>query len=267
MSKRRKRSKSTEFKSHRTSKENRLKLSYTPITFMKNIKEKQKDLFDKFMKLDITICMPVNRDYVPITLFASYMNLVKPSHVLITDNTIPLDEARNGLVSTFLVKRPHSEYLLFWDYDCLPKPDALFRLWNNQEDICSGLYFQKGPPFYPLMSVRGRIPGGDEGFVYLLDWEPGKKYYVHGIGLGFVLIKRRVFEKIDYPWFRFDIFSEDYYFCEKVRKAGFKIAVDTGVVVKHLSNRLEVDDKFYRLYKERELSKIIDFNPGVVVDK
>jgi len=238
----------------------------------KSTKTTKSDIFDpkkikEFSKLDITFAMPVSSDIVPIQLMASYMNLFKSNHVFITDNTIPLDTCRNALVATFLVKRPQSKYLLFWDSDMIPPRDALYKLWLDNEDIVSCLYFQKAPPFYPLMTVRGITPSGVSGFVHMLDWEPGKKYHVHGIGLGFVLIKRKVFERLDFPWFKFGRFSEDYLFCEQARKAGFKITVDTGVVVKHMTYRLGVDDKFYNLYKQHEKLKATDFSPGDISDK
>ena len=48
-----------------------------------------------------------------------------------------------------------------------------------------------------------------------------------------------MFEAIEPPYFYYEHgrkeggVSEDFYFCEKAREAGFKIAVHTGVLCKH----------------------------------
>ena len=68
-------------------------------------------------------------------------------------------------------------------------------------------------------------------------------------GMGWMLVKKGVFEKMEYPWFRPEMTSmditdpsgneikvkefttEDVFFCRKVKEMGFKVLVDTSVVV------------------------------------
>jgi GT2 family glycosyltransferase len=66
---------------------------------------------------------------------------------------------------------------------------------------------------------------------------------VSGVGFGFVAMKAGVFEKIDRPWFGAESFvmengmvvnyGEDYSWCVKAQRAGFKIWVDPAVRVGH----------------------------------
>jgi hypothetical protein len=61
-------------------------------------------------------------------------------------------------------------------------------------------------------------------------------------GMGFMLVKRGVFEKLEYPWFRpiekkigamVDFTMEDVAFCLRAKEAGFKVLVDPAVRVGH----------------------------------
>jgi hypothetical protein len=63
------------------------------------------------------------------------------------------------------------------------------------------------------------------------------------IGFGWVLVRKGVFESIEYPWFApklrklpggiEDVCSEDVAFCADAREAGFEIWVDPRVRVGH----------------------------------
>jgi GT2 family glycosyltransferase len=61
-------------------------------------------------------------------------------------------------------------------------------------------------------------------------------------GMGFMLVRKEVFESLEYPWFRplekrigdmVDFTMEDVAFCLKAKEKGFGIFVDTGVRVGH----------------------------------
>jgi len=169
-------------------------------------------LDEEVMDGEIFIAMP-SEGIISIELMNSYIRLIKPKHYFHSTNMIPLDKARNALVADFLVKAPNATHILFWDDDCIPEPDALMRLWLHNEPIVSGLYFQKGPPYHPLMSLKVKNLDNQEGYTHLIQWKDGQPYYVDGIGMGFVLIRRDVFQEIEFPPFEFTEFSEDYSFC------------------------------------------------------
>ena len=62
-------------------------------------------------------------------------------------------------------------------------------------------------------------------------------------GFGFMLIKKGVFESLEYPWFRplwkeidgniHEFMSEDVSICELFKKKNYKIYVNTNVVIGH----------------------------------
>lgn len=217
-------------------------------------------LSEDIMDGEVFIAMPSEGD-VSMDLMNAYIRLIKPKHYFHSTNMIPLDKARNALVADFLVKTPDATHILFWDDDIVPEPDALIRLWALNEPIVSGLYFQKGPPFHPLMSLKIREIGGGEGYTHLIHWDEDKKYNVDGIGMGFALIRRDVFQDIDWPpfsWYETE-FSEDYAFCTKARDAGYKIKVDTSVLLIHLADRYPVGYNDFKRHQDDLVIKQVAF--------
>ena len=58
-------------------------------------------------------------------------------------------------------------------------------------------------------------------------------------GLGCVLIKRNVLEKIEFRHIKDEEPWDDLWFCEDVREKGFKVYVDTSVRCKHYVNGMD----------------------------
>ena len=60
---------------------------------------------------------------------------------------------------------------------------------------------------------------------------------IDGCGGHFVLVRRDVIEAIPEPWFQFTTYAagEDFYFCEKVKKAGYPIFADLSVYIGHIA--------------------------------
>lgn len=224
-----------------------------------------KTLDQEVMKGEVFIGMP-SEGTISMELMDAYIKLIKPKHYWHSTNMIPLDKARNALVADFLVKAPEASHILFWDDDIVPQPYDLMKLWVHNDPIVSGLYFQKGPPFHPLMSLKMTALSGEIGYSPLIQWEDEKPYYVDGIGMGFVLIRKDVFQEIEWPPFSFHdtAFSEDYSFCTKCRDAGFKIKVDTSVLLKHLADNYPVTIDEFKLYQESLIMKHLRFgDPNV----
>ncbi len=66
---------------------------------------------------------------------------------------------------------------------------------------------------------------------------------VEGIGFGSMLIKSDVMATIDYPQFLYmhsidfkNTLSEDMYFCEKAKQAGYKIYANLDVKCEHIAS-------------------------------
>lgn len=157
-----------------------------------------------------------------------------------------IGEVRNQITADFLASE--CTHLLFIDCDILFTPEKISRLLSHDDLIVSGLY-----PFKvdgPLRWVATPDPAGEKR---------GALQKVIGIGAGFMLIKREVFEAIgrdqngkylshdDARWefnfwqhgtFDFNgklrYLNEDYAFCKLAADAGFTIWADTGCPVQHI---------------------------------
>jgi GT2 family glycosyltransferase len=117
-------------------------------------------------------------------------------------------------------------------------------------NIASGLY---------LMADGSREP---KKFATVVDWDEKffekngyfkfveredivgetKPFVADYTGFGFMLIKKGVFESLDYPWFQpiffnignaHDFCMEDVGFCLKAKEKGHKVWINPQVIVKH----------------------------------
>jgi len=153
----------------------------------------------------------------------------------------PHDANRNSIVKEFLGNRKE-DYLLMCDTGVVPPYDIL-DLVNLDLDVVAGLCFswQEGIPF---ALVLDEVPGG---FKQSKEIPPNTLLQRDAVGAGCLLIHRRVLESISPPWFKFEQDEwgclkggEDFDFCKKARKHGFKVHVHTGYMCSHYG---EVDIK------------------------
>jgi hypothetical protein len=113
-----------------------------------------------------------------------------------------------------------ADYMVLCDQDMQFPPDALDRLIAHDVDVVGVDYRGREFPF-----TRIGVPAPDAaeettGLVPYMMW-----------GLGFVVVKRRVFFQIPRPWFARDYdtvgyVTEDFWFCDRVRKAGLTVWCD-----------------------------------------
>lgn len=159
--------------------------------------------------------------------------------------------ARNALVNEFL--KTDCTELLFIDSDVIVTPDAILRLMANSgdKDVTAGSYPRraKDKKFFADLYFDEK---GDIEF-------DGPLMRVERVGTGFMLIQRHVIEKMiaDNPeWmhenkggdqiaaiFDFGIrdgkyVGEDYLFCDRARKAGFKIHIDVEISLPHVGTEV-----------------------------
>lgn len=127
------------------------------------------------------------------------------------------------------------------DSDIVPAPDSIHRLLTTVEqggyDFLSGVYHARNgehrPVFYNV-DERGKLR---QGVFYEMD----KIVEVGAAGFGFVYTSTRLLlaiKALPKPtertgWFHYGEISEDLYFCQLARQAGFKLYVDTGIQVGH----------------------------------
>lgn len=119
--------------------------------------------------------------------------------------------------------------------------DVVMRLLDHNVDIVAPLCARRGPPFN--LVVFDRIEGEDSWgrTMYhtqqLEDLPPHGLHQVIACGSAGMLIRRRVLEAIEAPWFENSdgrTTNEDMEFCRKAREAGFRILVDVETSIGHL---------------------------------
>ena len=158
---------------------------------------------------------------------------------LLSPQRLEVGVARNMCVEAALAAPKKPDFLLFVDDDCLPPWDGFIRLHERGLPIVAGMYFLKQRPSYPLLWRNERMGYLRPG----IDFKEGDLVEVDGTGCGFLLVRTEVFEAIERPWFKTgptlsDVedrgrHTEDAFFFEKARAAGFKVFVDTAVRVGH----------------------------------
>ena len=130
------------------------------------------------------------------------------------------------------------DYIMWIDSDQVFEPNDFFKLLEHDKDIVSGLYLRK-----PQGDTLNDIP-----IEFACFNEDGKKLYTNEVngelikvwsnGMGWMLIKKGVFEKIEYPWFGpiiegLGFHGEDVSFQLRAKDVGFDSYVDTSIVVGH----------------------------------
>ena len=156
--------------------------------------------------------------------------------VQFTLNMAPHSKARNAMVEHFLTT--DQDYLLMIDSDTIPPEDALdhIELTVAQPKILTG-----------ITNIQREEGSRANVYINTVDVEnpskiedlPKERFTVAGCGASFLVVHRSVFEAIPKPWFKtieFDngnICSEDLYFCEQARNAGFEIVCDPAIVCGH----------------------------------
>ena len=102
-----------------------------------------------------------------------------------------VDDAQNLIVAQAM--RGEYEWLLLYEHDMLPKPDALVRLakYMKHKDtpVVSALYFTRSIPSEPLV-YRGR------GTLAYEDFDLGDEVWCDGVPTGFLLIHMSIIRAV-----------------------------------------------------------------------
>jgi len=148
-----------------------------------------------------------------------------------------VDLLRNNVVDEAI--RSKADWILFCDDDHLVPKHGLVQLLEHNVAMVTGLYVTRGAePRTTQMRVHGNA------YLPLPIAELTEPLIeVDATGMGFCLIRREVLEAVKPPRFRVsmdmegNVTGEDVHFCKKVRKAGFKILVDTQLDIPHIQPR------------------------------
>lgn|SRR6185369_15000590 len=154
----------------------------------------------------------------------------------------PIAEARNYFAEQALAVG--ARYLFMLDEDVVAPSETLQKLiyraeCNPELMVVGGIYCHKSPPAMPMI-FRGLGAGP------YLDWKVGEFFEVDAIAMGCTLIRTEVFKHLPKPWFKTvdsnhyldgiqkaEVWTEDMYVCDLIRKAGFKIYAEGSILCEH----------------------------------
>jgi len=181
----------------------------------------------------VVIAVPLGSPFIYWRVVAALLEMERPleSDLMVFQGAL-VDRARNSLVDQMLHHPLEPTHIFFLDADILPAPDTLIQLLRHRLPIVSGLYRKRLPPHEPVAFVKGKV-------LRPISTKGPRLKQADVVGGGCLLVRREVFEKVKGPWFTSEWrteghLSEDFSFCEKARKAGYKIMVDTKVTPAHL---------------------------------
>ena len=139
------------------------------------------------------------------------------------------------------------DYIMWIDSDVVFRPEHFYQLLSHEEDIVSGIYMMENGRQFAVVEDWDEKHFLEHGTFHFLDSDDMQKrkapFPVAYTGMGFMLVKKGVFESIGYPWCRpvnyefseevKDFSSEDAGFCHVARAKGFSVLVDPSVRVGH----------------------------------
>jgi cellulose synthase/poly-beta-1,6-N-acetylglucosamine synthase-like glycosyltransferase len=207
---------------------------------------------------------PTTRDFSP--QYVSSLVLTRVNGLMGWDAVQgqAIDAGRNHVVRRFL-QHQQFEYLLMHDSDATWHPEAVDRLAERGLPVVTAVIFKREYPSVPTVGRFASIgPAGETYYSFgqtinrivervrrereagkiptdfaneqVFDRAPDDLEEIDGAGAHFMLIRRDVLEKIGAPWFECTApgAGEDFDFCRKVQRAGFKLYVDYSVMTGHV---------------------------------
>jgi hypothetical protein len=209
----------------------------------------------------VSILVPT-RDTVYSHFSYSLGNLIKTTilmgievHLFFDASTILINQRENLINRAFEVK---SEWVLWLDSDMMFPPTTLLRLLAHDQDIVACNYMKRS---YPFKSVA---------FIDTNDWESwvplqseDELLTVEAIGMGCVLMRTSVFEKLNRPYFEYtyqpktkDWGGEDFTLFKKLNKVGHQVKVDMNLSneIYHIGTYAYGKNLDTNVQKKRELN-------------
>ena len=198
-------------------------------------------------QIKLGVGIPLSWHYVPADFFDSFVQLqgLGNAHI-IRAQAGPIHEMRNHISAEAL--RSDCTHLLFIDCDMVYPRDTITKLLSHNKDLVGALTFTRWPPFNPLVFE------GEHYKMNIIDPIPEGLIEVTATGTGCLMIKTKVFDNLEYPWFEFtqtkdkNPVGEDINFCYNARDAGHHIYVDTTIMTAHLA-QMRINYNMWQLNK------------------
>jgi len=167
------------------------------------------------------------------------------------DDKETLRDAYNHAREVFLEK--DYDYFFSLEQDIIPDPDILNKLLKHKKNICSGLYYLGDKPCCMVGKVKEVPPGREREFRFETHYfkydyidqaelDKGKLIKVFAAGLGCMLIKRKILEKIKFRLIPDGNSHNDMKFSMDCRSMKFDIWLDPILKCRHF-NHGYTDDK------------------------
>lgn len=142
------------------------------------------------------------------------------------------------------------DYIMWIDSDMVFTPDQFFKLLDANKDIVSGVYKMHNNYHYATVEKWDHDYFVKHGSYEFLNQDSIKQkndlFPVAYTGFGWMLVKKGVFESLEYPWFQpiwkeyerdgkkiKEFTMEDVAFCDMIKDKGFDIWVDPKIIVGH----------------------------------
>ena len=212
----------------------------------------------------VSILVPT-RDTVYSHFSYSLGNLIKTTtmmgievHLFFDASTILINQRENLINRAIEVK---SEWALWLDSDMMFPPTTLLRLLAHNQDIVACNYMKRS---YPFKSVAFMDTNDWESWVPLQSED--ELLTVEAIGMGCVLMRTSVFEKLNRPYFEYtyqpktkDWGGEDFTLFKKLNKVGHQVKVDMNLSneIYHIGTYAYGKNLDTNVQKKRELNNQI----------
>jgi hypothetical protein len=209
----------------------------------------------------VSILVPT-RDTVYSHFSYSLGNLIKTTtlmgievHLFFDASTILINQRENLINQAIEVK---SEWVLWLDSDMMFPPTTLLRLLAHNQDIVACNYMKRS---YPFKSVAFMDTNDWESWVPLQSED--ELLTVEAIGMGCVLMRTSVFEKLNRPYFEYtyqpktkDWGGEDFTLFKKLNKLGYQVKVDMNLSneIYHIGTYAYGKNLDTNVQKKRELN-------------
>lgn len=203
-------------------------------------------------------------------------NALLPAARAITDvqrinsTAFPIDVARNEVVRQCL-DRSDASYLFFMDADMTFPEDVLGRLLARDLPVVTARYHMRKPPYHAVAYVKHKRETGPHAYAPV-HYGAGV-FEVERGGAGALLIRRDVLEgiraRIGDNWFRYQrgpepphdfSVSEDFWFYQQAREAGFTTWCDWDVECEHLQE-MGINRSWNEAYLDAQVRAMATMTP------
>lgn len=183
------------------------------------------------MGTKIALGLPTNRGIKPETV-RSVLSMISateaPVHTIVSTKGFNTAENRNYLVAQAI--KAGCTHLLLIDDDMIYEPNSINRLVSLQKHVVGAKY-----------SVRRHVEGENEVIEYGNEKSDTEPFRCNALGGGLLLIDLSILPKLQSPLFWYKVFdvgmvemSNDWWFCERVRDAGYEIWCDPTLKPGHI---------------------------------